>query len=76
MHHRTLEEISRVATLEPAPHLTRQAVRRQRLHRLADLLSAYTGSIRLLTRMEYLPKPERHALRGDFSPLALEPVFS
>jgi hypothetical protein len=71
MHHRTLDQINQVATVQPAPNLTWNAIRRQRLHRLADLLSAYTGPIRLLTRIEYLPSAERQMLRGDFSPLAL-----
>ena len=71
MYHRTLEEISQVAAIDTAPPLSRKAVQRQRLHRFADLLCAYTGSIRLLTRMEYLTAPELHAMRGDLSPLAL-----
>ena len=71
MEHRTLDEMSRIATIVPAPNLSRRAVRRQRLNRLADLLSAYTGPIRLLTRIEALPRGERCALRGDCSPLAL-----
>lgn len=71
MHHRTLDQITQVATVQPATNLTWKAIRRQRLHRLADLLSAYTGPIRLLTRIEYLPAAERQTLRGDFSPLAL-----
>ena len=71
MHHRTLEEISQVATIDPAPTLSRTELRRQRLHRLADLLDSYTGPIRLLTRIEYLPPAERHALRGDLSPLTV-----
>jgi hypothetical protein len=40
MEHRTLDEMSRIATIVPAPNLSRRAVRRQRLNRLADLLSA------------------------------------
>jgi len=71
MEHRTLDEMSRIATIVPAPNLSRRAVRRQRLNRLADLLSVYTGPIRLLTRIEALPRGERRALRGVGSPLAL-----
>jgi hypothetical protein len=71
MHHRTLEEISQVATIEPAPQQTQRAVRRQRLHRLADLLEAYPGQITLLSRIEYVPSRERLAMRNDSSPLAL-----
>jgi hypothetical protein len=71
MHHRTLEEISQVATIEPAPPQTRMAVRRQRLHRLADLLDAYPGQITLLSRIEYVSASERMAMRRDSSPLAL-----
>ena len=71
MHHRTLEEISQVATIEPAPPQTRMAVRRQRLHRLADLLDACPGQITLLSRIEYVSAGERLAMRRDSSPLAL-----
>jgi hypothetical protein len=71
MEHRTLDEMSRIATIVPAPNLSQRAVRRQRLNRLADLLSTYMGPIRLLTRIEELPRGERRALRGDCSPLAL-----
>jgi len=71
MHHRTLEEITQLATIEPAPTLNRTELRRQRLRRFADLLEAYCGPIRLLTRIEYLPLAERHALGGDLSPLAV-----
>jgi hypothetical protein len=71
MHHRTLEELTQVATIEPAPTLDRTRLRRQRLHRFADLLEAYCGPIQLLTRIEHLPPAERHALRGDLSPLAI-----
>lgn len=71
MHHRTLDEITQIATLQPALNLSWKAVRHQRLHRFADLLCAYKGPIRLLSRIEYLPRAEREALRGSFSPLAL-----
>ncbi|MEN3363210.1 MAG: hypothetical protein V7606_484 [Burkholderiales bacterium] len=71
MEHRTLDEMSRIATIVPAPNLSRRAVRRQRLNRLADLLSTHMGPIRLLTRIEDVPRVQRRALRGEFSPLAL-----
>ena len=71
MHHRTLEEINQVARIAPAPTLDRRALRRQRLQRFADLLDSYLGPIRLLSRIEYLPLAERHALRHDSSPLAV-----
>jgi hypothetical protein len=71
MEHRTLDEMSKIATIVPAPNLSRRAVRRQRLNRLADLLSGYAGPVRLLTRIEEVPRIQRRALRGDFSPLAL-----
>jgi hypothetical protein len=71
MEHRTLDEMSRIATIVPAPYLSRRAVRRQRLNRLADLLGAWTGPVRLLTRIEDVPRIQRRALRCDLSPLAL-----
>ena len=71
MEHRTLDEMSKIATFVPAPNLSPRAVRRQRLNRLADLLSACKGPVRLLTRIEDVPRIRRRALRGDLSPLAL-----
>lgn len=44
MHHRTLDEITRVATVSPARTLPR-AIRRQRLERFAQLFDTYSGPI-------------------------------
>ena len=71
MYHRTLDELAQVATVETAPRLNRTQLRRQRLYRFADLLDSHCGPIRLLSRIEYLSPADRHALRGDSTPLAL-----
>jgi hypothetical protein len=42
------------------------------------LLGQHDGPVRLLSRVEYLPKVQRTVLRGDHSPLAIayaDPVF-
>jgi len=82
MKHRSLTEVTQVATvvpLETSPsYELRRAQRSQRLERLADLLEQHTGRVRLLSRIEYLPKRERMLLRDDESPLSLayrDPVF-
>jgi hypothetical protein len=41
------------------------------LNRLADLLGACKEPVRLLTRIEEVPRIQRRALRCDLSPLAL-----
>jgi hypothetical protein len=71
MQHHTLDEITQVATVQPASQPSWRVVRRERLRRLAEVLRAHTGPFRLLDRIEYLPAPERLAVRGEFSPLAL-----
>jgi hypothetical protein len=71
MEHRTLDQITQVASIAPADGRTARTVRRERLRRLTDVLRAYEGPLRLLTRIEYVPMPERAELRGEFSPLAL-----
>ena len=71
MKYRTLEEIApeaRVVPLHPEP---RRALRRKRLERLAAVLEAHTGPLRLFSRAEYLPRDDRMLLRQDDSPLDL-----
>jgi hypothetical protein len=70
MEHRSLDEITQVATVRPTPDPW-TVIRRHRLNRLADLLGAYTGPIQLLTRIEYCPAADRSSVRADFSPLTL-----
>lgn len=71
MHHRTLDEVTQVATVTSVEIPPSRMVRRQRLRRLAALLEDHNGPIRLLTRIEDLPMPARRQLRCDLSPLAL-----
>ncbi len=75
MKHRTLSEVTQVADVVPIGTPTspeaRRALRKQRLHRFADLLDSHTGRIRLFSRMEYLPKKDRMLLRDEESPLCL-----
>lgn len=71
MRHRTLDEVTQVATITQPPAPATREIRRQRLRRLADLLDNYEGPLRLLTRIEDLPMRARRELRGEFSPLAL-----
>lgn len=71
MRHRTLDEVTQVATVTRLPSPPTREVRRERLRRFADVLEKYDGPMRLLTRIEDLPMHARRQLRGEFSPLAL-----
>ncbi len=71
MHHRTLDQITQVATVSRVEKPSSREVRRERLRRLATVLEEYDGPIRLLSRIEYLTRDDRLMLRCDFSPLAL-----
>lgn len=72
MKHRTLEEITKLAQVEPVdPHKVEKTTRRQRLERLASLLDAHKGSIRLFSMMEYAPAKQRMKMRQDNSPLTV-----
>ncbi|WP_246659746.1 MULTISPECIES: hypothetical protein [Methylosinus] len=70
MKYRTLEEITKLAGVEPVEARREQAsLRRARLQRLATLIEAHVGRIRLFSMMEYVPVKERIKLRQDESPL-------
>ncbi len=71
MHHRTLDEVTQVATITAAEAPPSRMARRERLRRLADILESHHGPIQLLSRMEDAPMRERRQLRCDFSPLSL-----
>lgn len=72
MKHRTLEEITRLAQVEPVdPHKEEKTTRRQKLERLASLLDAHRGSIRLFSMIEYAPAKQRMKMRQDNSPLTI-----
>jgi len=71
MRHRTLDEVTQVATITPLHAPSSREVRRDRLRRLATLLERYDGPIRLLSQIEHVPLRTRRQLRADFSPLAL-----
>jgi hypothetical protein len=71
MKHRTLDEITKVAQIEPQDRDGARALRRLRLERFAQLLDQHKGQIRLLSRVEYLPRSQRLAMRQDESPLTI-----
>lgn len=69
MKHRTLEEVTKIAGI--APVAKSESPRRARLERLAQLLDAHSGRVRLFSMMEYVPVRERVKLRQDESPLTI-----
>lgn len=72
MKYRTLEEITKLAGVEPVEAQRGEiSLRRQRLERLATLIEAHVGRIRLFSMMEYVPLKERVKLRQDESPLSI-----
>jgi hypothetical protein len=71
MRHRTLDEVTQVATITSVQAPSSREVRRERLRRLATVLERYEGPIRLLSQIEHVPLQVRRQLRADFSPLAL-----
>lgn len=71
MRHRTLDEVTQVATITPLHTPPSREVRRERLRRLASVLERYEGPIRLLSQIEHVPLQVRRQLRAEFSPLAL-----
>jgi hypothetical protein len=71
MHHRTLDEITQVATIFPAGKPPSSEVRRERLRRLATVLDEHVGPIHLLSEIEYLSRSDFSTARCDCSPLAL-----
>src|SRR5690349_171246 len=78
MNHRSVHELGAVARIVPAGPDAARAVRRARLERFAALLDRSEGKLHLLTRIEYISKSAREAMRTDESPLAVayaDPVF-
>src|SRR5262245_14120017 len=74
MEHRPLDELRKqagVTPLAPSSRESRRARRRERLERFATLLERYNAPVRLLSRIEYLPRAERLLLREDQSPLTI-----
>src|SRR6478672_7363780 len=69
MKHRTREQLSEVATIHPGvgPALTRA----ERLERWAEALERRGGTVRALRGTEFLPWPERRAMREDGSALSV-----
>lgn len=71
MHHRTLDQITQVATISRLEKPSSREARRERLRRFATVLENYEGPIRLLSRIEYLSRDDRLMLRCDCSPLTV-----
>jgi hypothetical protein len=71
MKHRTMNEINEVARVGFTPRDGPYDLRAARLRRLADLLELHQGLVRLLSRVEYVPKRKRALLREDESPLSI-----
>jgi hypothetical protein len=71
MYHRSLSEITRDATILPCGKPSSNEVRRERLRQLATILDKHSGPIRLLSRIEFLPRPDFSAARCDGSPLTV-----
>jgi hypothetical protein len=71
MKYRTLEEVTKIAGVEPVAKPREAPPRCARLERLAQLLDAHDGRIRLFSMMEYVPVRERVKLRQDESPLSI-----
>ncbi len=72
MEHKSLEQLkdrAAVVELEERVAPSPRELRRMRLERLAEVLTKHGGPVTLLTRIEYLPEPDRLPLRIDNSPL-------
>jgi len=70
MQHKTLNEVTQIATIRSVEKPSSREMRRQRLRRLATVLEKHEGPIRLLSQIEHVPLRMRRQLRCDFSPLA------
>ncbi len=76
MKHTSIHDIGARAHVVPA--VSRRAIRRARLERFAALLEAHDAEVQLLSRIEYISKSQREALRAGDSPLAVayrDPLF-
>jgi len=77
MKHQSKQDIAQHARIwEQGPELRAQpepvwAARRRRLQRLAEILDAHTGPLRLFLELECFPGHERRGMRQDKSPLSV-----
>lgn len=74
MEHRPIKTIQHEATVvefPPQTPETKEAIRRARLERLADILEQHPEPLNAFSRVEYLPDSERRTLRLDGSPLTI-----
>jgi hypothetical protein len=70
MKHESLDALRQTAEVVPVVE-GKPMSRRERLERWADLIERHDGTIRPLSRVEYVPADERKTLRADDTPLAL-----
>lgn len=78
MEHKSISDIAKVARISSDARVSPRALRRERLDRFATLVEQRKGPVRLLARLEYLPRAERAVLRADNSVLSVafdDPVF-
>lgn len=78
MNHRSVQQLDGLARVVPEGADPVRAVRRARLERFAGLLDGCKGKLRLLTRIEYIPRSARESMRMEDSPLTIayaDPVF-
>jgi hypothetical protein len=78
MQHQSISDLAKLARISPDTPGALRALRRDRLERFASLLEQHGRPVRLLSRLEYLPKAERALLRADNSVLTVayeDPVF-
>ena len=71
MKHRTLEEVTKIAAIEPVAKSEEKPRRAAARASRAAYSSAHPGRIRLFSMMEYVPVRERVKLRQDESPLSI-----
>jgi hypothetical protein len=71
MKHRSLDEIKSEANVVAFAPPSRQTLRRARLQRFATVLERHEGPVNPLSRIEYLPRPQRLMTRADDSPLTI-----
>lgn len=78
MKHTTIHALGARANVIAQEALVGRALRRARLERLAALLDMHETEVRLLSRMEYVPRSQRDSLQVSNSPITvayLDPVF-
>ena len=78
MQHKSISDIAKVARISSDTPVSPRVLRRDRLERFATLLEQRKGPVRLLSRLEYLPRAERMLLRADNSVLTVafeDPAF-